>query len=432
MGFKQDCAPMNVHGDHKVLRLIEKGATILAPESVFIGEEVDLDRIAGGGLVIYPGCRIVGRKTLIMPGVQLGAEAPVTLEDCCLGPQVVLKGGFFCRSCFFQGAAMGSAAQVREGCLLEEQACGAHAVGLKHTILFPYVTLGSLINFCDCFMAGGTSRSDHSEVGSSYIHFNYTANQDKATASLIGDVPQGVMLDQPPIFLGGQGGVVGPLQIAFGTVIGAGVICRRDLFDKGKLVLAQGAYDGKDAAVRRVMDFSPGVYCQIKQKVLNNVAYIGNLIALRHWYEKIRSPFFTDDLERALFEGALAVLDRAFQERLKRFKAFADRMPRSSEGYRQVAGKRTRKELFVQKDELSRRWPELEAILIKGLEDPGDPSKWEPFAKEIGARAKEADQDWLRVIHGLENRWKVLGTQWLQGIVDRMQAQVVDLMPSFG
>jgi bifunctional UDP-N-acetylglucosamine pyrophosphorylase/glucosamine-1-phosphate N-acetyltransferase len=95
---------------------------------------------------------------------------------------------------------------VRAGTIFEEQASIAHTVGLKQTILFPFVTLGSLINFCDCFMAGGTSRENHSEVGSSYIHFNYTPNQDKATASLIGDVPHGVMLNQNPIFLGGQGG----------------------------------------------------------------------------------------------------------------------------------------------------------------------------------------------------------------------------------
>jgi hypothetical protein len=43
------------------------------------------------------------------------------------------------------------------------------------------------------------NRKDHSEVGSSYIHFNYTPNQDKASASLLGDVPRGVMLREPPM-----------------------------------------------------------------------------------------------------------------------------------------------------------------------------------------------------------------------------------------
>jgi hypothetical protein len=87
--------------------------------------------------------------------------------------------------------------------------------------------VGLLINFCDCFMAGGTSRKDHSEVGSSYIHFNFTPDGDKATASLFGDVPRGVMLKQPRIFLGGQGGAVGPLICGYGNVVAAGSILRR-------------------------------------------------------------------------------------------------------------------------------------------------------------------------------------------------------------
>ena len=56
-----------------------------------------------------------------------------------------------------------------------------------------FVTIGSLVNFCDLLMAGGSSRQDHSEVGSGYIHFNFTpwgARGDKATPSLIGDVPR--------------------------------------------------------------------------------------------------------------------------------------------------------------------------------------------------------------------------------------------------
>ena len=82
-------------------------------------------------------------------------------------------------------------------------------------------------------MSGGTDGKNHSEVGSSYIHFNYTPNQDKATPSLIGDVPAGVMLNQPPIFLGGQGGLVGPVRIGHGTVIAAGTIYRKDCPEGG-------------------------------------------------------------------------------------------------------------------------------------------------------------------------------------------------------
>jgi UDP-N-acetylglucosamine/UDP-N-acetylgalactosamine diphosphorylase len=52
-----------------------------------------------------------------------------------LGTDVELKGGFFTQSVFLDKANMGSGAQVREGCILEEEANGAHFVGLKQTIL---------------------------------------------------------------------------------------------------------------------------------------------------------------------------------------------------------------------------------------------------------------------------------------------------------
>ncbi len=151
----------------KIRRLIDKGVTFCNPLSVDIGDEVDIDRISGDGVKIYPGCRIDGDKTVISAGAQIGREGPATIEDCQIGPRVELKGGYFCKSVFLGQANLGLGAQVREACILEEEAGGAHCVGLKQTILFPFVTLGSLVNFCDCLMSGGTSRKNHSAVGSS-------------------------------------------------------------------------------------------------------------------------------------------------------------------------------------------------------------------------------------------------------------------------
>ena len=182
--------------------LAAKGVWFPAPESVEIGPDVKPERISGDGVVIHAGCKLYGESTWISSGVRLGEEAPVTVDGCQIGPNVSLRGGYFQQAVFLTDSSAGSGSRVREATILEEGASIAHTVGLKQTILFPFVTLGSLINFCDCFMAGGTDRKNHSEVGSSYIHFNYTPNQDKATASLLGDVPRGVMLTQAPIFLG--------------------------------------------------------------------------------------------------------------------------------------------------------------------------------------------------------------------------------------
>ena len=84
-----------------------------------------------------------------------------------------------------------------------------------------------MINFCDALLTGGTSRSDHSEIGSGAVHFNFDPRGDK-WGSLFGDV-RGVLLKSAPIFLGGQCGLVAPLHVDFGAVTAAGSIVRRDV-----------------------------------------------------------------------------------------------------------------------------------------------------------------------------------------------------------
>lgn len=308
--------------EDKISVLLKKGVKVPIPASVFIGEDVDLSRISGDGVTLYPGTRIMGKDTLIMAGSQIGFEATVTLNNVHVGPDTHLKGGFF-EHCVFVGKnSFGSGAHVRGGTLLEEEASAAHTVGLKQTILFPFVTLGSLINFCDCCMAGGTSRKDHSEVGSSYIHFNYTPNQDKATPSMMGNVHQGVMLDQRPIFLGGQGGLVGPCRLSFGTVTAAGTIWRKDVTEEGRLLIGGGM---REISIPR----KEGVYTGAKRIFSNNVQYIAALMALGEWYRSVRVLFFSTDMEKALLDGMLRTLRIAIDERVKRLDDFVMRLDRS-------------------------------------------------------------------------------------------------------
>lgn len=416
---------MDYQSKEKIRLLIEKGVKIPNPVTVDIGEEVDPDRISGDGVVIYAGCKIYGKKMLIMSGTKLGYEGPVTIEDCQIGPNVELKGGFFRKSVFLERANMSYGAQVRDACILEEEANGAHVVGLKHTILFPFVTLGSLINFCDCLMAGGTSRKNHSEVGSSYIHFNYTPNQDKATASLIGDVPRGVMLNQSPIFLGGQGGLVGPSRLGYGTVIAAGVIYRGNCPEGGKL-LTTGGVKKKDSV------FYPGVYWNIAERTLNNINYIANLIALRQWYFTIRSQFFQGDfMSQELYKGALEKLDMAIDERMDRLKALVHKMPQSVEVYQKIMKRKGSQELVNQKKELFNKWQEIEDSLHSFREKMGEVSERMTFLEKIAQDREKKGNDYIKVIQGLDKKWSAKGTKWLQGIVDEINKGVLEKIPSF-
>jgi len=409
--------------DSKLSILRNKGVTIPVSESVHIEDEVDSDRISGQGVVIYPGCRIKGKSTLIMDGVQLGKEAPVTMEDCQLGPGVQLKGGYFKSSVFLENASAGSGSQVREGTIFEEQASIAHTVGLKQTILFPFVTLGSLINFCDCLMAGGTSRKDHSEVGSSYIHFNFTPNQDKATPSLMGDVPMGVMLDQPPIFLGGQGGLVGPCRIAFGTTIAAGSIYRKDELRPGRLLMETVGRGGS-------VPYVTGFYRVVKRTFVNNIHYIGNLFALRQWYLHVRPLFISSKFSQPLLDALTFNVNAAITERIARLEAFCDKLPASVEIYRKSIDDNPNSKLLNQKDELFQHWPDISAVLQERMDEKGDIEIRDAFLEALQIKIDSHDTDYIKTIQLLDQDIKNKGTSWLQGIVDLTLEQAMALMPS--
>jgi bifunctional UDP-N-acetylglucosamine pyrophosphorylase / glucosamine-1-phosphate N-acetyltransferase len=390
--------------------LIDKGVIVRTPHSVDIDPAINPGRISGKGITLHTGCRISGSETFIAAGVELGAEAPVTIDNCWIGPGVKLKGGYFSNAVFLRGASMGSGAHVRGGTILEEGASGAHTVGLKQTVLMPFVTLGSLINFCDCFMAGGTSASDHSEVGSSYIHFNYTPNQDKATASLIGDVPRGVMLRQRPIFLGGQGGLVGPCRIEYGTIIAAGSIYRKDQLKPDMLVFEGGGRGGK-------IPFTPGLYRSVKRQVKNNLIYLGNLFALRQWYAHVRRAFIGPHQPEPLWEGLCATLEKAIDERLKRLDELRRKMPRSIKIYKAQAGEAASGQLLAEKQTLFDRWPAVVEGLIKA-DISGDLNLRDRFLKELTTQIQSVGTDYVPVIQALSPESADLGTRWLQGIVD--------------
>ena len=305
--------------ERRLAELAARGVQIVDPRQTYVDAAVVPERIHAG-VILHPGTRLCGARTFIAPRAELGREGPVTAIDCVLGEEARLDGGFARGAVLLRGASAGSAGHLREGTLLEEEASTAHAVGLKHSILLAFVTIGSLVNFCDLLMAGGSSRQDHSEVGSGYIHFNFTpwgARGDKATASLVGDVPRGVLLRGRRIFLGGSGGMVGPRQVGFGAIVGAGTVLRKDV-PEDRLVIQSARAVEKPIAPNTLDGLDP--------RAAANIRYLAELHALRAWYSEIR-------LRRAPTEGphehvrvvvqeALTTIDLCIAERQARLAAF--------------------------------------------------------------------------------------------------------------
>ena len=303
----------------RVAELVERGVQVVAPEQVFVAADVDLTRVAAGA-TLHPGTRLHGARTFVAAGAHVGKEGPATLDNAVLGKNASVASGYVRGAVLLDDAQLGFAAHVREGTLLEEQASTGHAVGLKQSILLSFATLGSLINFCDALIAGGTSRRDHSEIGSGFIHFNFTPwgeHGDKATPSLIGDVVDGVFLDQPRIFLGGNSGLIGPRRVGYGSITAAGQVVRRDV-GPGVLVFDPGR--ALDTPVRQPSTSHT-------QRVLGaNAAYLGELVALRAWYRHVRLGRLSGGPEasgrRIVLEEAVATLDGCLDERWARLAAF--------------------------------------------------------------------------------------------------------------
>lgn len=304
--------------DARLDRLAKRGVIIVDPRQCYVDDAISPEQICAG-VVLWPGTRLLGAKTYLGPGCEVGTEGPATIKNSVFERDVKVASGYVDGSLALQGVKIGAQAHVRPGCILEEGVSLAHCVGLKQTILLSYVTLGSLINFCDCLMAGGTSEKVHAEVGSGYIHFNFTpwgAHGDKATASLIGDVVQGVFLDQPRIFLGGMGGMVGPRRVGFGSVAAAGQVLRGDLA-RGQLQLS--------ATPNIDRPWKDGALDRVNPRLGRNRDYIAQLLALCTWYQELRLPRAKarqDEPGQAASAFGVELIQSALKERIKQLNRF--------------------------------------------------------------------------------------------------------------
>lgn len=306
-----------------IKQLEEKGVIIIDPRQVYVAPEVDLDRIYPE-CVLYPGTRLTGKRTLIGTGAKIGTEGPAVIHDTVIGAKAEVASGYLAGTTLLPEANAGANSHFRAGTLLEETATTAHCVGLKQSILMYSATLGSLINFCDILISGGRSRKEHSEVGSGFIHFNFTpygVNGDKATASLIGNVTEGVFLDQKKIFLGGMSGIVGPVSVGFGAMTVAGQVIRHSV--EPDVMHSESDFDMDKEWSATEVKFSDRRLNSIKEK---NIEYITQLYALKAWYEQVRmarSNIQGDAELTRVYEGAVETIQSCIKERIKRYNSFA-------------------------------------------------------------------------------------------------------------
>ena len=302
----------------RVTELQSRSVDVWGPERVYIDADVNLDHIEPGSSIHHATLR--GTDLRIGRGTRIGASGHALIENCQIGRNVELGAGSYQGATILDEARIRGFAELRPGTLVEEQVEAAHSVAFKNTVLTATVVTGSLINYCDIFMSGGTSRESHSEVGSGVVHFNFDPRGDK-WSSLVGDA-RGVLLRSRPVFVGGQCGLVGPLHVDFGAVLAAGSVVRRDV---------AGERVQWEAAENRVIEgFDPEIYTGLRRKFLTTARLIGNLWALDAWFGTVRLPSAADR-EKPLYEAARDQLRVHVAERVKRLTKIIDKLERSIE-----------------------------------------------------------------------------------------------------
>ncbi len=290
--------------------LVNKGVVLKG--FVEIGPEVNTDRIEPGVVLEY-GVKIFGSDTLLRAGTTLDDGS---YRNVLTGKNVVLGQGTYEDAVFLDKASVRYGSEIRSGTIYEEGANSAHVVGTKLTILGPYVTLGSFINFCDVIDMGGSALSTEdflhfNEVGSGMIHYNFSPYGDKFSSYVGSKVPDAVFMNTPKTFLGGQARLVAPNIVEEGVAVAAG----SDLRDKvtpGKLLITEGV------SSRRVeVEFTPKMYGRISDKLERTIYIIGNLKTLHEWYTKVRIPSAGDDAYQIeIYQFALKQIEKHCKERI--------------------------------------------------------------------------------------------------------------------
>ena len=425
-----DSSESSFHGTHELEALSARGVIIPAPNQVAIGREVPLQAIAPG-VQLLPFCRLTGAATRLDAGAVIAAAGPATLHDSwvgaravvgnlgpvtlrevAVGPSAVLGSGE-AEQAVFLGKEVGDPAfttgygfRARKGSLYEEDANSAQHTDTKMTVLFPWVTLGSNLNWCDVLVAGGTGPAlgEFSEVGSGAVHFNFTPRGDKATGSLLGDVTEGVFLRAQRLFIGGNASLIGPLTAAFGAVTTAGGRFQRELRPGLNVSAPQ---PGKAAAA----GFDPDIYGSVRHLYVSQLRLIGELAALDAWYAHIRRRVAGRDAARLeLYARGRTMVQLNLRERIDQLGSLAARMERSCRLLEHRAPGDVR---IVQQRALLDNWPRIETHLsgFAGSQPNPPPALLEALDSAVAKGgsytgairalpedAVRAGRDWLREI----------------------------------
>jgi hypothetical protein len=76
-------------------------------------------------------------------------------------------------------------------------------------------------------------------------------------------------------------------------------------------------------------------------------------------------------------------------------------------------------------------WPDIEQLFNRFRNVSDDSALKDTFLEKIDIAVTKFGLDYISVIKGLESSDSATGTAWLQGIVDDISRQLLEIVPSF-
>ena len=376
----------------RVESLQRRGVDVWGPERVYISTDVNLDAIEPTAVIRQAA--LSGKDLSIAGGAVIGTSGHAEVSDCQIGPNVELGAGLYQGATLLNSVKVRGFAEIRPGTLLEEEVDIAHSVALKNTTFTACCVAGSLINFCDLFLSGGTSRKDHTEIGSWAIHYNFDPRGDK-WGSLLGGI-RGVLLRSDPVFIGGTCGLVGPLEVGLGAVTAANCTIRKD-------VPANTLVSTNDRAVS-IPNFDRKAYGSLRRQFRVTAKLVATLRALEAWYELVRLPH-APARERHLYEFAMTRVGIQAQERIDRLAKIVAKL--------EVRAPASSAWIQAEHRQLVRGWPDMRNTLQQPVQPQLPPT---PFLRTYG-EARASGEGHVASLK-IAGPYAAEAEAWLEGMVD--------------
>ena len=119
-------------------------------------------------------------------------------------------------------------------------------------------------------------------------------------------------------------------------------------------------------------------------------------------------------------------------ERIHRLGQVAEKMPRSIEVYNSVMQEKASQKNTQLRREFVENWARIEGFLGECSHATGNQAKRDGFLELIHRAIHEKGKDYITVIKGMDDDGVALGTEWLQGLVDGINREAVEIIPSLG